>query len=95
MATDLIFSRPPITGTPVHLVFGSAGAPPPAAGGIKAFDGTAWVTATAKRWNGSAWAAAFVRCWDGAAWVPPLLGGVISETGDSIVSESGDRLVLE
>jgi hypothetical protein len=68
---------------------------PPPAGGIKAFNGTTWVTAMAKRWSGSAWAAAFVRCWDGAAWVPPLLDGVISETGDSIVSESGDRLVLE
>ena len=68
MATDLIFSRPPITGTPVLLVFGSAGAPPPAAGGIKAFDGTAWVTATAKRWNGSAWATTAPKRFDGATW---------------------------
>ena len=66
-STDLIFSRPPITGTPVHLVFGES-TPPPPAGGIKAFNGTALVTATVKRWNGSAWATTAPKRFDGATW---------------------------
>lgn len=41
---------------------------PPPAGGIKVFNGTAWVAATAKRWSGSAWVAATVKRWDGAVW---------------------------
>lgn len=68
MAADLIFSRPPITGTPVHLVFGSAGAPPPATGGVKVFNGAAWVAATAKRWSGSAWETTTPKRFDGATW---------------------------
>ena len=67
MATDLIFSRSPITGTPVHLVFGGS-APPPAGGGIKAFNGTAWVTATVKRWNGTAWVETTVKRRSATQW---------------------------
>lgn len=66
MVTDLIFGRPPSTGTPVHLVFGSVGAP--ATGGVKAFNGTAWVTALVKRWDGSAWVVTTIKRYDGAAW---------------------------
>lgn len=65
---DLVFRRPPIAGMPVHLVFGGS-TPPPAAGGIKAFDGAAWVAATVKRWNGSAWTAATTKRFDGTAWL--------------------------
>lgn len=68
-SNDLIFSRPLLSDTPVNLVFG-ASAPPPATGGIKAFNGVAWVTATVKRWDGSAWAAAAVKRFDGGAWQP-------------------------
>ena len=68
-SVHLLFKKPKGTGTPpVHLVFGSAGAPPPAAGGIKAFNGTTWVTATVKRWSGSAWATTTSKRFDGATW---------------------------
>ena len=43
-------------------------APPPAAGGIKVFNGTAWVTAAVKRWDGSAWATTTPKRFDGATW---------------------------
>lgn len=67
-AVHLFFKKPKGTGTPpVHLVFGES-TPPPAAGGIKAFNGVAWVTATAKRWNGSAWATTAPKRFDGATW---------------------------
>lgn len=69
-AVHLLFKNPKGTGTPpVNLVFGES-TPPPAAGGIKAFNGVAWVTATVKRWDGSAWAAAAVKRFDGGAWQP-------------------------
>lgn len=49
------------------LAFGES-TPPPAAGGIKAFNGVAWVTATVKRWNGSTWATTTPKRFDGATW---------------------------
>ena len=50
-----------------RLVFGDVG-DAVAAPSVRVFDGTAWVTATAKRWNGSAWVAATVKRFDGTAW---------------------------
>lgn len=55
----------PSAGDEAHFSWYTA---PPPAGGIKAFDGTAWVTATAKRWNGSAWATTAPKRFDGATW---------------------------
>ena len=67
-AVHLLFKKPKGTGTPpVHLVFGES-TPPPATGGVKVFNGTAWVAATVKRWDGSAWVATTAKRYDGSAW---------------------------
>lgn len=56
----------PPAGDEVHFSWYTA--PPPAGGGIKAFNGTAWVTATVKRWSGTAWTDAEVKRFSGSAW---------------------------
>ncbi len=43
--------------------------PGTAAGGLKVWNGSAWVTGTMKIWNGSAWVAANLKRWNGSAWV--------------------------
>lgn len=56
----------PPAGDAVHFSWYTA--PPPAGGGIKAFNGTAWVTATVKRWNGTAWITTTVKRRNSTQW---------------------------
>lgn len=55
----------PPAGDEAHFSWYTA---PPPAGGIKAFNGTAWVTATVKRWSGTAWTDAEVKRFSGSSW---------------------------
>ncbi len=43
--------------------------PPVGGGGLKYWNGSAWVVKPMKRWNGSAWVAATLKRWNGSTWV--------------------------
>lgn len=65
--TGAAYTRP--AANAVNFAFGEDDPPPdPDPVLLKAWSGSAWVTATAKRWDGSTWAAATVKRFDGGAW---------------------------
>lgn len=38
-------------------------------GGVKVWNGSAWIEGIARSWNGSAWVVVIVRKWNGSSWV--------------------------
>ena len=58
------FAYTPPAGGAAHFTW----VPDSTGAGVLAFNGTAWVTATVKRWDGVTWAVATVKRWDGTTW---------------------------
>lgn len=64
--TTVNLSFAPNLSSGTNLVFG--GTPPAPTGGLKFFNGTAFVVKPLKRWNGTAWETKPLKRWNGTAW---------------------------
>ena len=65
---NLAFWQTPTPAVPVHLLFGEGRTSPPPTGATRVFNGTEWLTATAKRWDGATWAPVVMKGRGESTW---------------------------